>query len=81
MPIRCLLNHLAHGLVPHFKPITTGVCGDALELRFRLTHHCSGAFFRRVYWCERGAFGTPLRKNVNVSVPVVAMKNIHHKNC
>jgi len=23
-----------HGLVPHFKPITTGVCGDALELRF-----------------------------------------------
>jgi hypothetical protein len=26
-----------HGLVPHLKPITTGVCGDALELRFRLT--------------------------------------------
>jgi hypothetical protein len=23
-----------HGLVPHFKPITTGVCGDALEFRF-----------------------------------------------
>jgi hypothetical protein len=36
-------------LVPHFKPITTGVCGDALELRFRLTHNCSEAFFGRVY--------------------------------
>jgi len=26
-----------HGLVPHFKPITTGVCSDAPELRFSLT--------------------------------------------
>jgi len=41
MPIRCLLTQLA--------PITTGVCGDALELRFRLTHNRSEAFFRRVY--------------------------------
>jgi hypothetical protein len=36
-----------HCLVSHFKPITTGVCGDALELAFHLTHNCSEAFFRR----------------------------------
>ena len=52
-PVRFDPFGFAHCLVPHFKPITTGVCGDALELRFRLTHPCSEAFFRRVYGMVR----------------------------